>query len=340
MCHRGPLFLSIGVPVFSEHLLKRLGTPGLVFFAAAALGGCAMSGPDQQGRMEGADSEAALGYEGTDWGTPFWERWLQAAREEGRAAAAASAANTTQAAQAAPSFVADSGLRPKIGLYIEGTDRNSLEAYQLTNALEAAAAKHGVTLVKPDELEEAISGTDACAGDTPPECPQLLAIYPGVRLLLTVNPNGVASGETRLRTTMVDTDFGVDYEPVATAVSLDAESARQGSDLAIWSDRIIGMAQDRISIAPWFAHTFALSGEDLYVSSGRMAGLETGDMLAVHGEGSIVRGPGGQIVAWEPGTEEGRIQIKQFIGQHMAIARAVSGRMPTPKDKLTLVEDE
>jgi hypothetical protein len=331
--------------VLSDFLFKRTWPAVLGVTAIAVLaGGCAVSPDsqvtDEEGRVPLADSEAAFGYEQTDWKKPFWERWLDDAREQGRADAVRSGQAQPVAARAAAPMAAPADgapLRPKIGVYIKGGDRDSMASYRLITALEQQAARHGLSLIEPDELDEAVGGSDACASDTPLDCPKLLAIFPGIRSLLVVTPR-MSGNDTTVETQMIDPDFGIDYDTVSTRLELGSNSAGTGSDVAIWSDRILGMAADRVGIAPWFTHSFALKGEDMYISAGQMSGLEVDGQLAVHGEGSLVRSPTGQVIAWEPGPKEGELRVKQFVGHHIAVVEQVSGRRPTPKDRLTHID--
>lgn len=320
--------------------------------AVTLVGGCATSpGSDryadgEDGQMPLADSEAAFGYEQSDWDQPFWDKSVDQARKPERTTASANAGvggdnSAPGAATAAPvATVArdPSGLRPKIGVYIAANARDSLTAYRLINALDRRAVAHGMTLIKPDELDDAVAGSNACASDTPLDCPKLLAIYPGIRALLVIDANTLSGSIREVSTRMMDTDFDIRYEPSTTELALRAKNTGPGSDVAVWSERVLGMIKDRIGIAPWFTHSFALKGEDFYISAGRQAGLEPDTVLAVHGEGSLLRSPADNIIAWEPGPEVGRVRIKQLVGENVALAEKISGKMPAPKDRLTQVQ--
>ncbi|WP_353112881.1 hypothetical protein [Salinisphaera dokdonensis] len=332
----------------SDLLAKRLCSVALSVLAVSFVSGCATNGSPSgdEGQMPLADSEAAFGYEQTEWGKPFWERWMDEARAQGRASVVGQNPTAGAPAQVGGGSAAMpvamrpdlDGLRPKLGVYIAADQRDSLSAYRLMNTLDRYAAANGLTLVKPNELDESVGGSDACGAATPMGCPELLGIFPGIRALLVLDINSTSGGVAQVRARMVDTDFGIEYDAVSTELALRAKTLGDGSDVTVWSDHVLGTAADRISIAPWFAHSFALNGEDMYINAGRSSGLEADSTLAVHGEGSVVRSPAGRIIAWEPGPEEGRIRIKQFVGQNVAVAEQVSGRMPTPKDRLTLVE--
>ncbi len=284
------------------------------------------------------DSESGLGYEQSDWEQPFWERWIEEARADARAA---------RAAQPAPQSVpiadttdqATRSLRPKLGVYIDSEDRNSPAVYRLVNALEDSAAEYGLTVVAPDVLSDAVGEQSACSARSPVACRQALAIYPGIRALLVIRPEAAANNELAVQTQMIDADFGIDYEPMNANLSFPQEgTAGQGSEVSVWTSRVLDLAATRIAIAPWFTHSFTREGEDVYISAGRRSGLDAGAVLAVHEGGSLVRAPGGQVVGWNPGPVVGKLKVKQLIGQRMAVAESVSGRMPQPQDKLTLTE--
>lgn len=344
--------------------MKSLGLLGVSVVATALLAGCATDpnaeaagGVADQSSL--ADSSAAFGTQQTDWDTPFWEKWIEKARSgEGSTAgtsaapasrpaataAVAAAATTpgvaTAAQTASPAVVQRSQLRSKVGVYIAGDEGDSLVAYQFVNALEHKAAINGVSIVKPDTLADALSEPGVCSSKKAIECVRSLAIYPGIRALLVVTPKRVSRGDSRMtvETRMIDTDFGVEYDPIHTSVSLASDGETDSGDLGIWSDRMLGLVQDRIGIAPWFTHSFALDGEDMYVSAGRDSGLAAGSHLNVREGGSVVRAPGGRVVAWKPGPVVGEIKVKQFIGPDLAIAEQVSGQRPAPRDKLTATE--
>jgi len=337
--------MTLSECVLTDRIVKRLALLVLPVVAVAVLTGCATN-PDA-GDQQLADSQAAFGTTQTQWKAPFWERWAEnKSQTQGSQAASTTAAPTptrvaattaTAGAVSTPA-VGGSGLRPKVGVYIAGGDRDSLVAYQFLNALEHNAAANGVSIVTPDSLAEAIGVPGVCSSSSPAECAASLAIYPGVRALMILEPKASGSGRTSISTRMIDTDFDIEYEPIETALDLTPAGGVQDAALGVWSDRMLALVQDRISIAPWFTHTFALDGDDMYVSAGRDSGLAAGTMLTVRDAGSVVRAPSGRAVAWKPGAAVGEVRVKQLVGSHLALAEQVSGKMPVPRDKLTVSE--
>ncbi|MFC3104595.1 hypothetical protein [Salinisphaera aquimarina] len=323
---------------------------GALLAVAAVFTGCATNGGADEPRPL-ADSPAALGTPETDWNRSVLDRLIRevkgdkpqaeadsqpaAVARSGATGVGANASTTPGPMPIAPTSEGGS-LRPKVGVYIDDGGQNSLTAYQFVNALEHKAAANGVSIVKPDSLAEAINVPGVCSSSSPAECTQSLAIYPGIRSLLIVTPESTGRGQMTVSTRMVDTDFGIDYDAIETTLDLDSAGSVQDTALDVWSDRVLGLVQDRISIAPWFTHTFALDGDDMYVSAGRDSGLVTGMVLSVRDAGSVVRAPGGRAVAWRPGVAVGEVRIKQLVGSHLALAEQVSGKMPVPRDKLTV----
>ncbi len=292
----------------------------------------------EEGRFPLVDSESALGYEQSDWKQPFWERWIEEGRADARATSAAQPAAPSVPATAS-TVPATRSLWPKLGVYIDSEDRNTPAVYRLVNALERSASEYGLTVIAPDVLSDAVGEQSGCSAGSPVACRQALAIYPGTRALLIIRPETMANGQLAIQTRMIDADFGIDYEPMSTSLSLSGDSATaQPSGLSVWANRVLDLAASRIAIAPWFTHSFTSEGDDVYVSAGRRSGLDAGSVLAVHDGGSLVRAPGGQIVGWNPGPVVGKLRVKQLIGQRIAVAESISGRMPQPQDKLTVAD--
>lgn len=328
---------------------------GMVGLVALTLAGCAAVRPDPQAaesdRFKLADSESAFGYEQVDWDrTPFWDRLTGLGKDstpKNNTGATADAV-ATQAAPIAlppPPPTAFSGRSPKpqVGIYLADESGGTTTAYQLVNALDAYAEQYGMAVIKPGALTDALADpAKTCADPTSTSCRQTLAIYPGVRMLIILSvPAADNTGRTQVESQMADTDFGVDYPATTTPIRLAADDASvdDGPDtraLAEWSRNTLDAAAERIAVAPWFTHPFARKGNQIYVSAGSNADLKPGTILALHSEGSLVRTPGGSLVGWSPGTVVGRLEVKQQLGRTASILESISGKMPTPADRLTV----
>ena len=306
------------------------------FSGAAALSGCAVfngpsGAPDAANGGNGASktvdtsvADSAMGYKNIEWKTPFWERG-----SSDKGTSAQGGANTTSV----------QGLQPKVGVYVDSRNGGSAADYRLVDALERHASSNGVILVPPDMLDEAINQSTACPSGKPTTCPGLLAIYPGIRLLIVVQPQENAGGNSTLtlQTRMIDTDFNITYKPLTMHLDMQGSGAKSdNSDIAVWSRRVLALARQRAEIAPWFAHSFSASNGDVYIDAGPRSGLAVNSVLQVHQSGKAVRAPGGQIVGWKPGPVAGKLKVKKFIGPHISVAEVISGQKPKPQDWLTL----
>ncbi|MES1926979.1 hypothetical protein [Salinisphaera sp. T31B1] len=321
---------------------------------AAVVSGCAVQGgPVTEDGDDFAmiDSDAAFGYQQTDWSQPFWERWIAEARsgrpaeqadgrssraapaiaDTGAPSASASAGTAGVSASTASAVGASSALRPAIAVIVDPDDRNDPAAYELVSRIRQRAASRGMTVIASEIVYDAIAGSQPCRQADARACLQTLAVYPGVRLLIRASVEDSKDGEfATLSTRMIDTDFGMEYEPRAVKWRPGA-----GDDVSVPVERLLDAAQARLEVAPWFTHVFQNSGDAFYLSAGSAAGLQVGDELTVHDEGTLIRMGGGQSAVWQPGEGVGRVRVEQFLGDRVAIARLVSGRAPTPADRLT-----
>ncbi len=281
-----------------------------------------------------ADSDSALGYHEPDWHRSFWDRLT------GEAKTGTDSGSAAAAVALPPRPVAN--LRSKVGVYVDAGKQASPALYQLVNALKEHAAQHDMTIVGPDALADALAQLPSCSGNAIMKCRQALAVYPGLRALLVIGSQPVKgkSDVLQVKTQLMDNDFSLDYRPLMASVLTDPNSAAssQGvsaTGLAAWSNRVLDLTASRLGMAPWFTHAFLQKGNDVYLSSGRLSGLAPGTELAVHDNGSEVKAPDGEIVGWNPGPIVGKLKIKRLLGEHMAIAKYVSGRLPQPNDRLT-----
>ncbi len=298
---------------------------------AMTLTGCAgsWSQPAQQEERPLADSASALDYESSNWEQPFWERWATQARS----------AQATQAAEVPEK------LRYKVGIFVDQADNpeNSAIATELVKALSDNADHYGLVMVNPDVLNEEIARSD-CSINQPQSCGRVLAIHPGIRGLLIVEPESLAadSNIVGLTTRLIDTDFGIGYQGQRTSLRVQQGHLLQQSPyLVAWRNRVLTATADHLAaVAPWFTHAFTVDDEQnmVYLSAGRSSGLDVGARLDIHEGGQTISSPNGQVVGWDPGPVVGQVRVTRLLGDHMAAAELVSGRLPRPEDRLTLAE--
>lgn len=312
----------------------------LMLTACAAPGSYA-----RQGHFPLADSEAALDYEQADWGEPFWEDWIQEAVDErihqqteqpGQPAKKRAANSVATSTPATVPGEPGTQLSSKLGVYLLGNTGASSAAAQLVSALQSQASEHGLIVIGPTVMSKIVSRRQVCSA-SPADCLAALAVYPGIRALLVMQiADDTAGGAVvKVHTRLMDTDFGISYPARTTRVFVGGFEG-QGVPASAWAQHVMDRATRHIARFPWLTHAFTRKDGNVYISAGRGAGLTVGAELEVHTGGSLVRAPGGRVVAWQPGDVVGRLKVKKLLGPHIAVTKVLSGRAPQPHDKITL----
>lgn len=279
---------------------KKYSTLSALLVTSLFVGGCVSSNQAQK-QIETAESEAGLNMPGNEWSTPFWERGGGAPASE------------------APREVSSSSVE---AVPAKGQLRTNLAVIGASDALfremDNNAADYGFRLIPRSELRDAIANTPACDDTTAESCAEALAAYPGARLVVTVT-----SGDT---VTIVDAASGARWAEAALT------SGKRG-------DELLEMTSQRSDIAPWAMKAFQADDGRLYLSAGRANGLETGDELAVHEPGTLVRAPNGQPITWRVGKRVGTVRVAELFGSDLASLAPVEGARLSPQHDLILAED-
>lgn len=279
---------------------KKFSTLSTMLIASLFVGGC-VSSNEAKKQIETAESEAGLNMPENEWSTPFWERGGGApATEEPQSVSSSSV-------EAVP---AQGQLRTNLAV-IGASDA-------LFREMDNNAADYGFRLIPRSELRDAIANTPACDDTTAESCAEALAAYPGARLVATVT-----SGDT---VTIVDAASGARWAEAALT------SGKRG-------DELLEMTSQRSDIAPWAMKAFQADDGRLYLSAGRANGLETGDELAVHEPGTLVRAPNGQPITWRVGERVGTVRVAELFGSDLASLAPVEGARLSPQHDLILAED-
>lgn len=279
---------------------KKFSTLSTMLIASLFVGGC-VSSNEAKKQIETAESEAGLNMPENEWSTPFWERGGGApATEEPQSVSSSSV-------EAVP---AQGQLRTNLAV-IGASDA-------LFREMDNNAADYGFRLIPRSELRDAIANTPACDDTTAESCAEALAAYPGARLVVTVT-----SGDT---VTIVDAASGARWAEAALT------SGKRG-------DELLEMTSQRSDIAPWAMKAFQADDGRLYLSAGRANGLETGDELAVHEPGTLVRAPNGQPITWRVGERVGTVRVAELFGSDLASLAPVEGARLSPQHDLILAED-
>ena len=307
-------------------------TIGTVFLGTALLAGCATD-PDAA-RDSQRQYEEAFGMDGTDWSDrPSLFRELFGRDADDEAADDERIAELEEAIRELEEQrttrtgdrerVATDTPRQRVGLLIDG-DTDGLRA-----AFRDVAPDHPIVLLDDDATRESLSeaGCDvddlaACAGD--------LAVYPGLRTVLTIEADG-----NQLR--WHSYDVALDYRHTAR----DSELPQVDGDVPeaayrAFADQALIATVDRLDAAPWHARAFSQEGDGWAINAGRASGLETGDRLAVRGEPSIIRNPSDRPVGWRPGARKGVVEVVEFAGDDIAVVELVDGDGPDEDDVLLM----
>ena len=270
-----------------------------IWLTAVLATGCVTSDQAQR-QIEAVDSEAGLNRTKSEWTTPFWEKGSGDADESGQEVSSSSV-------QAAP---AAGQLRTNLAI-IGASD-------SLYRELDNTAADYGYRLIPRPELQDALSKTPACEDTTSEACAEALAAYPGARMVVTIERSS----------SVTVTDAASNARWGATELT----SGKQGEEL-------LELVSQRADIAPWAMKAFRADDGRLYLSAGRANGLETGDELAIHEPGTLVRAPNGQPITWRVGERVGTVRIGELFGSDLAALVPLAGQRPTPEHDLILLDN-
>ena len=215
--------------------------------------------------------------------------------------------------------------RQRVGLLLDG------DVDGLATAFRNVAPDHPIVLLNDadtrEALEEAGCDTDDLAG-----CADALAVYPGLRTVLTIESSGT---DVRWHSY----DVALDYQHTVR----DSELPTVDGDIPdgayrAFADQALIATVDRLDAAPWHARAFSEEGDGWAINAGRESGLEQGQRLEVRGEPSIIRNPNDRPVGWRPGSRSGVVEIVEFAGDDVAIVELVEGDGPSDGDVLILEE--
>lgn len=261
-----------------------------------AVSGCVNMPASEQ--IDMADSKAALNYHKPNWQKPFWEQDRSPA----------------PVAQTAPVADDNGRILTNIGLV---TDRaGQIVAAAWPADLQATAAGYGFHLVPQSQLNEALSRSSACTSDVlSTACADSLAVFPGVRMLVDLGADQTI--------TIVDGSADVVYP----AMSLPASDTNEA---------LMRQARERASLGPWTLKVFAGNDNRMYITAGKVNGLDVGTELTVHKPGQLISAPNGQPITWRAGDTIGRVKVAELVGNQLAVIASVSGEKPTPADELLL----
>ncbi|MBA1148449.1 hypothetical protein H0Z60_15480 [Ectothiorhodospiraceae bacterium WFHF3C12] len=251
------------------------------------------------------------------------------ARLEQQVAAMERSGQQPAAEQAGP--VAFSGQHaPELGVLDRGTSDGA--SARLVRALANKAAAYGLPFSGSAAVEERLAET-GCNDVTAAGCPEELATYPGVRVLVVVESSRQSAEAAVVSYRLLDTVTGT-VGPVRTLRLTAAGGDAPGAAIDAAAEEIVTSGLDLVDRAPWQTRAFNQRDGEWYLSAGRDAGLEVGDRLSVHAPGRTIATPGGNVAGWVPGEQRGVLEVTGFAGEGIAIARQVEGNAPTPQSPI------
>jgi len=270
----------------------------LTAFLGLATSGCVNMSAEEQVDM--VDSDAALNYHKPNWQKPFWEQDRNT--------------RPAQSVRPEPDANPSGQTLTNIGLVTDRSGQTVAAAWPAD--LQTTAASYGFRLVPQTQLNEALQRSSSCATNAiTVACANSLAVFPGVRMLIDLGPSQAI--------TIIDGSADVAYP----AMSLPASDT---------SEALMQQARERASLSPWTLKVFAANDNRLYITAGKVNGMEVGTELTVHKPGQLVSAPNGQPIAWRAGETIGRVKVAELVGSQLAVVASVSGEKPTPSDELLL----
>ncbi|WP_290651291.1 hypothetical protein [Aquisalimonas sp.] len=307
---------------------------GSLTLAAALLAGCASNGLDDETQER---YRKAFGQEHEDWSDrPSLFRELfgkedgAVSADEARIAELEAAVRELEGERSARTGEREraetDSPRPRVGLLLEGNSD------ALARAFREVSPDHPVVLLDDAATRTALEEADCDAQDLS-ACAESLALYPGLRTVLSVESRGQELSWSSY-------DVALDYAHTERTSELPTvdDNVPDGAYRA-FADQALIATLDRLDAAPWHARAFAEEGDGWAINAGRDAGLEEGQELRVRGAPNTIRNPSDRPVAWRPGRLKGTVKVIEFAGDNVALVRLVDGEGPGEGDVL-MVKDE
>ncbi|MFP4533597.1 MAG: hypothetical protein ACLFNS_13020 [Desulfobacterales bacterium] len=219
----------------------------------------------------------------------------------------------------------------KIGVLLEKDGFSATAAGRLMQAANQAADEN-MLLVNDTGMREAVASTD-CEAVTDIACiAENAALYPGVRMLLTVNQARLPEafpGQTAVRLTLWDAALMYQYPEIEITDRIES-SAEVNAFLEYAMAQVFDYARRKAEVMPSHCRVFSVKENRVYINAGEMTGIPTGETYPVVSGGDTVTSPTGVPVAWVPESEEARIRVERLVGSDAAECTVVNGELTWP----------
>ncbi len=157
---------------------------------------------------------------------------------------------------------------------------------------------------------------------------RFLAEYPGTRFLFflqNITYPGRFPGQLTVAYQVADGVSGQVYPPAVLSTQV-YETRGLSTALRACLAQMLARGRGLAAGLPWQAKVFLVQGNLVYLSAGRLSGLQVGDRLEVAGGQRPIRDPRtGMVVGQVPGPPKALIQVRRFFGYDLAEAVLVQG---------------
>lgn len=239
------------------------------------------------------------------------------------------ARETRQQPAAAPLQLRPGQLLEKMGVVFAADIAAPLQD-QVERALLASGADFPVAVASTAELDKQLTAYD-CSPSQLDDCGEQLVVYPGVHYLAEIGRLQVSANQAVAEVRLHDLAYGVQHAAVVVELpAVDGELSQRV--LRGLTDKIMTDVLTAARATPWSTRAFDHEGSEIFLAAGERSGLQVGMVLAVHGQGRLVRSPTGGIAGWIPGPKKGELKVTGLFGDDYAIAQLTDGEPPTPDD--------
>lgn len=233
---------------------------------------------------------------------------------------------------AAPAAPPDSNGYPlKVGVLLK---KNGFSASAASRLMQAAdrAADENILLVNDTGMRELMASTDCAAASDIVCIAKNAALYPGVRMLVTVNEPQlpeVFPGQAGIRLALWDAALTYQYPEIEITDRIE-RSGQADTFLQQAMAQVFDYAKRKAGVMPAHCRVFSVKENRIYINAGQMTGIPIGETYHVVPGGDTVESPNRVPVAWVPENEKARIRVERLVGSDAAECRLIKGEMPGP----------
>jgi len=224
----------------------------------------------------------------------------------------------------------------KVGLLVDQRQVDTTGARLLTNTAYMASSRFPIVPVAPGQIGESLSRQQDLNPNDLARISGILAIFPGVRMLMLVEKFQLPiayPGKATAIVNLVDSGIMHRYSPLEITMDLKEET-----DSERFADSVVSTAFDQAvrhsEIMPWFCRPFSHEEQIWYINAGKDSGLKPGDRLKVVCGGKVVKAPSGVPAGWIPGKTKGVLRVDSHFGRDLSVCSLIEGSGPDGEDLL------